>query len=168
MDPKANLAEQLVSARAIERIRDRCDGNGQVQPADREKLADEAFTLGELVETLHDWRRKGGYDPYAPASPQVMRFLDLSTSHLTAREWHETITENFTDLDDSGPRVIRHSYGAWVNVLDPAEHEEMHEQIVAHYPNVAACLARARSYGCSWINFDQDAGHEPGLPTFDW
>lgn len=96
----------------------------------------------------------------------VYRYLDLSTAHLTEAEMF-ALTANFPALDDAGPRVIVHDYGAWLNVPaadDPAAEDDLAE----HYPNVARCLEHARAAECSWINFDGDAEQEADLPTYDW
>lgn len=93
----------------------------------------------------------------------VYKYLDLSTAHVTEEE-SVAIDQNFPALEDQGPRVIRHDYGWWVNAplgIDLTTFAE-------HYPNVLACINRARELDCYWINFDQDADTEPGLPVFEW
>jgi hypothetical protein len=104
----------------------------------------------------------------------VLRYLDLSTAHLTQREAEEVCGGPsgqyvMGDLDHS-PRLIQHEYGAWVHVpaIDETTDEQDHAALAATRPNLAACIVRARELGCTWINFDQDADTEPGLPTFDW
>ena len=98
----------------------------------------------------------------------VLKYLDLSTSHLTMEECDE-----LGDLDHS-PRVVSHDYCAWVNVPDVesapewAPGGESAEVLRSSRPNLAACIDRARALGCTWINFDQDADTDPELPTFDW
>lgn len=104
--------------------------------------------------------------------PPVYSFLDLSTGHVTHDEW-EAVCRAWPALDDAyGPRVIKHEYGAWVNVpgIEPAGAltPEEAEEFTGHYPNVGACLTRARELGCTWINFDQDAEQDEALPTFEW
>jgi hypothetical protein len=42
------------------------------------------------------------------------------------------------------------------------------DTFAANYPNVAACINRARELDCNWINFDQDAGNDGALPTYEW
>ena len=100
----------------------------------------------------------------------VYQYLDLSTAHVTHDEW-QAITDGLIDLED-GPRVIKHDYGAWVNVpdVDPAGPLSADDQLdlAVQYPNLDRCLTRAREQGCNWMNFDQDAAEEPDLPRFEW
>lgn len=96
----------------------------------------------------------------------VYSYLDLSTAHLTEGEM-DAVAHNLPDRDDTGPRIIRHEYGAWVNVpsgWDDAEKAEL----ARLYPNLAACIEHARSLGCLWINFDQDGDTIADLPAFEW
>lgn len=100
----------------------------------------------------------------------VLRYLDLSTAHLTQREADELSSAfSFGDLDHS-PRVIPHEYGAWVHVpaLDEATDLEDHAALARTRPNLAACIAKAREYDCTWINFDRDADEDATLPTYEW
>jgi hypothetical protein len=99
----------------------------------------------------------------------VYQYLDLTTAHVTEQEW-EAIATNWPALDDSGPRVIKHDYGAWVNVQEEFAVGESEEAAVfaMRYPNVHRVLVHAHHAGCNWINFDQDASHEPDLPIHDW
>lgn len=52
MDPIANIARQRALADSI------LDGDDYVDTG-------EACELAELVQALDEWRRKGGFDPYA-------------------------------------------------------------------------------------------------------
>jgi hypothetical protein len=100
----------------------------------------------------------------------VYKYLDLSTAHVTEAEM-DAINARFGDVDDETPRVIPHDYGAWVNVPEQQivdEDSEFYAALAERYPNVAACLERARALECLWINFDQDASTHDGLPTYDW
>jgi hypothetical protein len=98
----------------------------------------------------------------------VYKYLDLSTGHVPLAEW-EAICARFPALDDAGPRVIKHDYGAWVNVrdFDNDGDQEAEAELREHYPSFMACHDRARELDCTWINFDQD-GDSVDLPTFDW
>lgn len=96
----------------------------------------------------------------------VFRYLDLSTAHLTEAEMC-AVEADFPALDDAGPRVIVHEYGAWVNVASDPEAVEPPD-FAEHYPNVIACLRRARELDCEWINFDRDAQADEALPTYNW
>lgn len=93
----------------------------------------------------------------------VFKYLDLSTAHVTEPEM-EAINERLAAIDEATPRVIPHDYGAWVNVMEG----EDEPALIERYPNLAACLDKARERDCKWINFDQDADTHDGLPTFDW
>lgn len=55
MDPKANLAEQLrLSSRIVYQYENE-------KPLNEENV----YRLAELVIALDEWRRKGGFSPYA-------------------------------------------------------------------------------------------------------
>lgn len=95
----------------------------------------------------------------------VYGYLDLSTGHLPEAEF-DAVAANLPDRDDSGPRIIPHEYGAWVNVPSGWEEQEWRE-LAEHYPNLAACLEHATRLNCQWINFDQDGDHAD-LPRFSW
>lgn len=100
----------------------------------------------------------------------VYRYLDLSTAHLT-REEAEALSEckdSAYDLRTPLPRVIAHAYGAWMNVPDLEAGDEDADERRAEYPNVQAAIERARSYDCTWINFDRDADCDADLPTYEW
>jgi hypothetical protein len=58
MDPHANLAEQREIAREIVRL---MPSAGTVP----QTLVNHAERLAELVLALDEWRRSGGFDPYA-------------------------------------------------------------------------------------------------------
>ncbi len=58
MDPAANLSEQIEIAEEVIALADRDE------PGER-RLAELAERLAELVLALDEWRRRGGFDPYA-------------------------------------------------------------------------------------------------------
>jgi hypothetical protein len=60
MDPEANLAEQLDLARSIIKRVDKLD--------DPSALESDAAELAQHVLDLHEWRVRGGFDPYAARS----------------------------------------------------------------------------------------------------
>lgn len=65
MDPKANLEEQIELSRKIQELIDtHTDERGDLPEGVAEEITDLANRLAELVEALHSWRSKGGYDPY--------------------------------------------------------------------------------------------------------
>lgn len=98
----------------------------------------------------------------------IYKYLDLSTGHLSEYEM-EAVMANLADLPEAGPRVIPHDYGAWVNVEEPTEDSEERDAMIAgRYPSLWKCFQFARAFDCNWINFDQDAEFEEGLPTHDW
>jgi len=97
----------------------------------------------------------------------VLSYLDITTAHLTAAEM-AAVSGNFAELDELTPRVIVHDYGAWVNVPDLDTAPDGDDAVAERYPNVGACLKRARELGCSWINFDRDARHDDVLPIYEW
>lgn len=61
MDPNANLKEQLEIARDIIKTWD--DSNADEVFTVAVRVADRANRLAELVETLDEWIRKGGFLP---------------------------------------------------------------------------------------------------------
>lgn len=96
----------------------------------------------------------------------VCKYLDLSTGHLPARDREK--------LDD-GPCpaiVVPHPYGWWIHV--PSDDDELDdlvnrntgspEQVMSD--DFIALLMHARECECDWINLDQDADQEVGLPWF--
>lgn len=96
----------------------------------------------------------------------VYRYLDISTACLTEREMN-AVTDRLAELEHESPRVIVHDYGAWVNVPpDPTGAATL--ELTGKYPNLGACLARARQFDCLWINFDADADHDEELPSYEW
>jgi hypothetical protein len=65
MDPKANIREQLELARKIQYIWDNPEDYGGISDDQLMALANRASELAELVIALDEWRKKGGFDPYA-------------------------------------------------------------------------------------------------------
>jgi hypothetical protein len=59
MDPAVNLGEQIELAREIIAVADRDDPRGE------QHVAELGERLAELVLALDEWRRRGGFDPYA-------------------------------------------------------------------------------------------------------
>lgn len=96
----------------------------------------------------------------------VYRYFDISTACLTEREMH-AVNGRLAELEHNSPRVIVHEYGAWVHV-PPDQTAEAAAELAATYPNLDACIARAREFDCLWINFDADADHDAALPTYEW
>lgn len=103
------------------------------------------------------------------------QFLDLSTSHLSEEEMQVLAAQD--DLDDDFrvasrgclPRVIRHRYGAWVNVPPAADDDAQDTRDrQASFPNLQRVIDHARAADCTWINFDRDADVDALLPTFEW
>lgn len=59
MDPAANLAEQIEIAREV------IAGGEREGSPDAQETVELSRRLAELVLALDEWRRKGGFDPYA-------------------------------------------------------------------------------------------------------
>lgn len=93
----------------------------------------------------------------------VRPFLDCSSAHLP-----RYICDRLNDDSIEGVIVRKHEHGWWVHVPlsdDPADKDVA--QIYAAIPNeLQQLLDRARSLGCWWINFDQDAEPVPQFPLF--
>ncbi len=100
----------------------------------------------------------------------VIKVLDLSTAHLPARliEPHSNAHVNSYD----GVTATRLS-GGWLLVVpqDPDAHAAdygEHADFDGPPPEVVAVQRYARSLGCEYVLFDQDAEREPGLPVWEW
>lgn len=84
MDPVANMREQVELARDL--MDGRAGEDGSVEQAcNVERLA-------ELVLALHDWRTRGGFDPYTETSPFVKGYVRCAL-------WSST-EEDGTPLDE--------------------------------------------------------------------
>jgi hypothetical protein len=64
MDPKANLAEQIATARHINAVMDDCPEDGNPTDEQLDAVYTDACRLAELVLALDEWQRKGGFSPY--------------------------------------------------------------------------------------------------------
>lgn len=67
MDPNANITEQRELAQRIVARPQTILSHGD-DKSDRYSLPDSAARLAELVIALDEWRRSGGFDPYAQSS----------------------------------------------------------------------------------------------------
>lgn len=93
-----------------------------------------------------------------PDQPNVRRFLDLSTVHLSPA------TRDDWDGDSSRPSwAYPTSYGwfVWAGSDDTNEEED------GLPAEVVACRKFARTLGCDYILFDADAETVEGLEVFD-
>lgn len=63
MDPEANLKEQQEVAAEVMKVWDRCDEEGHLTFGQLSDLAELASRLAELVLSLAEWKKKGGYSP---------------------------------------------------------------------------------------------------------
>ena len=88
MDPHANLKRQRELAQAII---DTEDAAGAFGMSDEDRCANEdrARELAELVLALDDWRRRGGFDPYAPAAGDALSVEEGAECEHAARELGE-------------------------------------------------------------------------------
>jgi hypothetical protein len=84
MDPNANVEEQRAIAQQILDMGNTLEHRETGKPTiSKWALADR---LAELVLALDEWRRKGGFDPYAPeqsrtyACPECGAEVDLDTA----------------------------------------------------------------------------------------
>ena len=84
----------------------------------------------------------------------VENMLDLSTGHMPA-----------TSPAWGGLRVVEHAYGWIVFVLDDLSAQEA-EAVAPEW--IRPVMAYAREHTCILINFDRDAEHVDGLPTWEW
>ena len=58
MDPTANLAEQLTTARDILEAVDACSDDGEFTPEQLDSIVVDAARLADLVTSLADWNAK--------------------------------------------------------------------------------------------------------------
>lgn len=93
-----------------------------------------------------------------PKHPNVRRFLDLSTAHLSPKT-----RDHWTLNPDAVPApggVTRYGFFVWSGM----EGDEPDDDALAE---VTACQRFARSLGCDFILFDADADTVEGLEVFD-
>jgi len=89
---------------------------------------------------------------------EIRKFMCLSTCHIPDPEGASQTIE-----DERG--VTPYDYGWWVWVPDDvmAEHEAC-----PYIDGLLQCLLLARSFGCDYLQLDNDGPIEPNLPVFDW
>ncbi len=94
----------------------------------------------------------------------IRRFLDLSTSHLTAEQREYGGRDG--DRSAWGGAVVEvHEYGFWLWVPDdPKESSRASEERVPR--NLLAVQLYARRRGCDYVLFDRDAEVNKDLRTF--
>lgn len=64
MDPIANLVEQLLLVQQIQGVEDAFADTGDMSTEQTIELAHAAGELATFVKALHEWRVRGGFDPY--------------------------------------------------------------------------------------------------------
>lgn len=111
-------------------------------------------------------------------STNVRKYLDVSTSHITDadRIFLEGKLGDHIELPACGYgfRAISHEYGWFVSVPKLEDLELSSENFRAAVVKVglseafADLIIHAETLGCLWINLDQAADTEDGLPTFEW
>jgi hypothetical protein len=109
MDPVANMREQCKLARKIILYVDQ-----GLRP-----LADDANELAELVITLDEWRRKGGFDPYNPSMQR--RALNAESKLTMADEIREALEGDSNDAEHDALVSIAETFGInWTSHYDNA------------------------------------------------
>lgn len=109
----------------------------------------------ETCKALDCENTAGPFHTQAPTSPLFI-YADLSTAHLPQKE--------FEDIGAAPPRVIKHEFGAWVNVTAVDDTEEGWDD----FPALLAVLQWADEQGARWVNFDQDGEFVSVLDTWEW
>jgi len=94
----------------------------------------------------------------------VRKYLDVSTGNLPHEEM-EAIETGDAGGDDELVIVRNYEYGAWVWVPDEPDY---YAELPKLQPRLSAILNEARRLGCNWVNFDRDAPHLAGFPSFEW
>ncbi len=103
----------------------------------------------------------------------VQRYLEASVAHLAPPE-REVVLSTPDDPPMgtvllSGPllpRVVRHRFGAFVNVPSDREQGELDALQAAGFPTLVGLIVFADRHGCSWINFDIDGAEIAELPLY--
>lgn len=88
-------------------------------------------------------------------TPEIQQMLVLSTAHVTE--------ETATMLDRAEANFVRYGkaeYGWFIPILDDPQPDMP--------ADLQACVAYAKTHGCTWIMFDCDALTVDDLPTYDW
>lgn len=90
----------------------------------------------------------------------VRKFLDISTIHLRPK----------TRLDIDS-RIVPgtfydHSVYGWFMWVPSADFDDRLEKL-KDYPDLLACIYRARELDCDYILFDVDAEIDDALPTYE-
>lgn len=107
MDPNANLKRQRELAAEI------IDGYGNRDASD---IADLAAELAELVQTLDEWRLRGGFDPYAQTEVEPKDDDDDEPRYYSM----DLIEQNVTDLADE-VAAMREKRGRLLGLVDDVE-----------------------------------------------
>ncbi len=93
----------------------------------------------------------------------VLKHLDVSSATVTEEDF-AAAQAGFPGLDGA-PRTVPHDFGVWLQAADP---EQLTQEFMSSHPSAAAVISYAFAHGCAWINLDQDAPPEPGLPHYGW
>ena len=117
MDPIANLREQRELIARIRFRLERADPIAGISDANRAANEDDAERLVELVEALDEWRRTGGFDPWAaePVDEDTGRAVQLLgvTARICRSAGADKAPVVFVDTDENlegdtgspGPRI---------------------------------------------------------------
>lgn len=89
-------------------------------------------------------------------TPQVRKFLDLSTAHVCpeTRDWLEHETDQGLVYQLTG------GYG-WMLYCADTEHDPVPTDL-------DGIFALAKNMSCEYVMLDRDAPIHPDLPTWDW
>lgn len=110
----------------------------------------------------------------------IYKYLDLSTAHITQTDSH--LLDQYSKMGDRSLElrfdlrlIVRpHPYGMWIHVPVGQEAKEeltaLAESLTnaGFSPALMQIIIYAMSKDCYWINLDQDANEEEGLPTYEW
>lgn len=99
MDPKANLARQRELAAEIIALTDSLPSNGIMLDYQADALVIAAGALATHVQTLDEWRRKFGFDPYDDAPETAHRPVDYASALRIVCDFTEGLTSENSEYE---------------------------------------------------------------------
>jgi hypothetical protein len=98
--------------------------------------------------------------------PEIRKFLDLSTAHLTmaSRDMLDELGRYSAEGSPSSYLVGSTGFG-WFVSANPADNEREDEEDIPD--DLWAAMKHAKANGCDHILFDADAPRDPDLPAFE-
>jgi hypothetical protein len=130
MDPKANLDEQLALAKRVQEIAGSQPAYIELNEELSAEVRESASRLSELVLALHEWREKGGFDPYQTAPTMDLEARNPWGIYLTNIDtelgYQRLTDEQVRNLRTEHPRAeIFHMKTKDLYVLEPDDWKDM-------------------------------------------